>query len=293
MTAPSVPVERLVWRDGTRSVGERSLAEETAIAITYNRITHAVTMATPDDLFDFAVGFSLSEGIVPAYGEIEDFWVIEAEGGIELRMWIPAHHMAALEKRRRRLAGATGCGMCGLESLGEALRPVPNVPRGKIFDADAINRAAVSLADGQTLNHLTRAVHGAGFWTPGQGLVAVREDVGRHNALDKLGGALARAEIPASDGILLLTSRISIELVQKAARMGVPIVVAISAPTALAVCAADAAGITLVGVARRDGFEMLRIETESSCKRSRWSDPNAWFASRTTPHKSMHMLRCP
>ena len=169
MTAPSVRVERLIWRDGTRSVGERSLAEETAIAITYNRITHAVMMATPDDLFDFALGFSLSEGIVPAYGEIEDFQVIEAEGGVELRMWIPAHHMAALEKRRRRLAGATGCGMCGLESLGEALRPVPNVPRGKIFDADAINRAAVSLADAQTLNHLTRAVHGAGFGFPARG----------------------------------------------------------------------------------------------------------------------------
>jgi FdhD protein len=147
--------------------------------------------------------------------------------------------------------------MCGLESLGEALRPVPAVPEAQPFTAAAISQAAASLADAQVLNRLTRAVHGAGFWRPAQGLVLLREDVGRHNALDKLGGALARAGIAASDGIVLLTSRMSIELIQKAARMGAAVVVAVSAPTALAVRAAEAAGITLVGVARNDGFEVF------------------------------------
>ncbi len=233
------------------------LAEETAIAITYNRVTHAVMMATPADLEDFAVGFSLSEGIVPAPEAIEECRVVIAEGGIELRLWIASAYMGALETRRRRLAGATGCGMCGLESLGEALRPVPAVPDGRVFPAASIARAIASLSAGQVLNQATRAVHGAGFWTEDAGLVAVREDVGRHNALDKLGGSLARSGQDAADGILLLTSRISIELVQKAARMGAPLLVAVSAPTALAVRAAQAAGLTLVGVARDDGFEVF------------------------------------
>ncbi len=227
------------------------------MAITYNRVTHAVMMATPADLEDFAVGFSLSEGIVPAAGEIADFRVVEAEGGVELRMWIAPSHMAALETRRRRLAGATGCGMCGLESLGEALRPVPKVGAGQLFSAEDLQRAASSLSGAQVLNQATRAVHAAGFWRCGAGLVALREDVGRHNALDKLGGALARRNMAAAEGVLVLTSRISIELVQKAARMGAPVVVAVSAPTALAVRAAEAAGMTLVGVARADGFEVF------------------------------------
>ncbi len=257
MIDPVSPAPRLAWKDHAFTQGDRLLAEETAIAITYNRVTHAVMMATPADLQDFAVGFSLSEEIVPDAGSIEDFTIIEADGGIELRMWIPPAHMAALEKRRRRLAGATGCGMCGLESLQEALRPVPHVPAGRHFDAAAIDRAAASLYAAQPLNQATRAVHGAGFWTEAGGLFAVREDVGRHNALDKLGGALARAGASVADGILLLTSRISIELVQKAARMGVPVLVAVSAPTALANRAAEAAGMTLIGVARSDGFEVF------------------------------------
>ena len=257
MFHPSISVERVSWRQSESYADSRCLAEETAIAITYNRLTHAVMMATPDDLRDFAVGFSLSEGIVPSPETIEDFSVVEAEGGIELRMWIAPAHLAALETRRRRLAGATGCGMCGLESLGEALRPIPVVPSGRVFTAEAVDRAAASLAGAQHLNAATRAVHGAGFWTEADGLIAVREDVGRHNALDKLGGALAVRGLPAAGGIVLLTSRISIELVQKAARMGAPMLVAVSAPTALAVRAANEAGMTLVGVARRDGFEVF------------------------------------
>ena len=237
--------------------GSRELAEETAIAITYNRVTHAVMMATPADLDDFAVGFSLSEGIVTAPADIADLTVVEAEGGLELRMWIAPALMVALDARRRRLAGATGCGMCGLESLAEALRPVPDVPQGRRYAAADVQLAAASLGAAQVLNRATRAVHAAGFWTPADGLLALREDVGRHNALDKLGGALAGQGVAAADGIVVLTSRISIELVQKAARMGASVVVAVSAPTALAVRAAESAGMTLVGIARTDGFEVF------------------------------------
>ena len=257
MINPAITVGRQAWCQGKPSDGTRCLAEETAIAITYNRVTHAVMMATPADLHDFAAGFSLSEQIVTCVADIEELAIIEAEGGLELRLWIPTGQMAALEKRRRRLAGATGCGMCGLESLGEALRPVPAVPTGRVFTAEQVACAATSLPAAQSLNNATRAVHAAGFWTPEAGLVAVREDVGRHNALDKLGGALAHGGIIAAEGIVLLTSRISIELVQKAARMGASMLVAVSAPTALAVRVAEAAGITLVGVARNDGFELF------------------------------------
>jgi len=240
------------WRDGTRDV-----PEEAAIALTYNRVTHAVMMATPADLHDFAVGFSLSEGIVAAPSDIAEFAVVPAEGGMELRMWIAAPLMARLEQRRRRVAGATGCGMCGLESLAEALRPVPPVGAGRIFTPADIMDAAASLAPAQTLGAVTRAVHAAAFWRRDDGLIALREDVGRHNALDKLHGALAADDASAADGIVVLTSRVSIELVQKAARMGAAVLVAVSAPTALAVRMAAQAGITLVGVARPDGFEVF------------------------------------
>ncbi len=257
MIPPAVTFPSIAWRQGEAAQASRQLAEETAVAITYNRVTHAVMMATPADLEDFAVGFSLSEGIVPSADEIAEFAVVEAEGGVELRMWIAPARMAALEQRRRRLAGATGCGMCGLESLGEALRPVPEVSAEARFTADEVQLAAASLSGAQVLNQATRAVHAAGFWTAGEGLVALREDVGRHNALDKLGGVLARRGVAAAGGIVVLTSRISIELVQKAARMGAAVVVAVSAPTALAVRAAEGAGMTLVGVARADGFEVF------------------------------------
>jgi FdhD protein len=257
MISPSAACPRTIYRDGVLCEGTRVLAEETAVAITYNRVTHAVMMATPDDLHDFAVGFSLSEGIVPDSAAIEDFAVVEAEGGLELRMWIATAHMTALEKRRRRLAGATGCGMCGLESLAEALRPIPPAPDGQDFTPEMVLRASASLGAAQVLNQATRAVHAAGFWTGGEGLVSLREDVGRHNALDKLYGSLARDGRDAAGGIVVLTSRISIELVQKASRMGAAMVVAVSAPTALAVRAAEASGLTLVGVARGDGFEVF------------------------------------
>jgi len=245
-----------LWR-GAWQESTRELPEESAIALTYNRVTHAVMMATPADLQDFALGFSLAEGVIATPADIEDLAIVPVEGGMELRMWIAAPLMARLEQRRRRLAGATGCGMCGLESLAEALRPVPAVGSGTQFTPADILAAAASLTPAQILGAATRAVHAAAFWHPAAGLVALREDVGRHNALDKLYGALVAQNVTPADGILVLTSRVSIELVQKAARMGVCVLVAVSAPTALAVRVAEQAGITLVGVARADGFEVF------------------------------------
>ena len=226
------------------------------MALTYNRTTHAVMMATPADLEDFAVGFSRAEGIIAAAADIEEFAVVAAPLGIELRMWIAPERMEALERRRRHITGPTGCGLCGMDSLAHAMQPPRPVEQGaRRWRPAEIAAAAASLAPEQHLNHATRAVHAAGFWR--DGLVAIREDVGRHNALDKLTGALLRSGQDGASGILAMTSRVSVELVQKAAGFGMSTVVAVSAPTTLAIRTADAAGITLAAVARDDGFEVF------------------------------------
>jgi len=250
-------VERKQYRLGTATLGARNLAEESAIAFTYNRVAHAVMMATPADLEDFAVGFSLAERVIATPEAITGLEIVAVDQGIELRMDVSREHAESLDARRRHVAGPSGCGLCGLESLEQAMRAAPRVTAALTVTPAMIALAIAALPQSQPINQLTRAVHAAAFWQPQAGLVALREDVGRHNALDKLAGALARAVIPGSQGMVLLTSRVSIELVQKVALMGAPIVVAVSAPTALAVRVADAAGITLVGVARDDGFEIF------------------------------------
>ena len=258
MSLPELSEQRrtAAWRNGTMTSGNRAVPEETAVSFSFNRIGHAVMMATPGDLEDFAVGFSITEGIVGSPAEIEELEVIAAKHGIELRMWISAPAMRAVEARRRQMAGPTGCGMCGLESLGQAMRDAPPVPAGRCFSPAAVQAAVASLFPAQALNRVTRAVHAAGFVRPGQDPL-VREDGGRHNALDKLGGAMARAGIDPVSGLLVMTSRVSVELVQKAARIGIPVLAAVSAPTALALRVAEAANITIVGIARDDGFEVF------------------------------------
>ncbi|MBI5127987.1 MAG: formate dehydrogenase accessory sulfurtransferase FdhD [Rhodopseudomonas palustris] len=245
------------WRNGRMQDGARAIPEETPVAISYNGGTHAVMMATPADLEDFAIGFSLSEGVIAAPAQIDSFEIVPLDDGIELRMWLGGDVADKLQQRRRHIAGPTGCGLCGVDSIAEALRPAAVVAPGGRFTPQQIVAAIEAMPPLQKLNIETRAVHAAAFWTPARGIVGLREDVGRHNALDKLAGVLARQQVATGDGIVLLTSRVSVEMVQKTATLGAPLLVAVSAPTALAVRMADAAGITLAAVARADGFEIF------------------------------------
>jgi FdhD protein len=268
MRRPVGSATRKAWRDGRLTEGTRLIPEETALAVTYNGGTYAVMMGTPQDLRDFAVGFSLDEGIVQSPDDIESLDIIELDDGIELRMWLSSGKAEMLSERRRHIAGPTGCGLCGIDSIGEAVRPAAIVAPGRSFSPREIMAAIASIAPLQKINIETRAVHAAAFWTPARGIVALREDVGRHNALDKLAGALAAEKADASEGMVLLTSRVSVEMVQKTAAIGAPLMVAVSAPTALAVHMADAANITLAAIARSDGFEVFthpeRIATDAS-----------------------------
>jgi len=242
---------------GAFVAGERVLPEETPVAFTYNGSTHAVMMASPADLEDFAFGFSLAEGIIAEPGDLASVEVVEHDLGYEVRMWLRETCRGAYQSRRRAMAGPVGCGLCGVESLAEAVRPASRVVGTLHLPPGAIAAAMADLSDAQRLNKEARAIHAAALWRPGQGLIAIREDVGRHNALDKLAGSLAKSGESCSASMVLLTSRVSVEMVQKAARMGAPIIAAISAPTALAVRVAEGCGLTLVAVARGESFEVF------------------------------------
>ncbi len=255
--SPTALLKRIAYRDGAFGTGERVVPAETAVAFTYDRTTHAVMMATPADLEDFAVGFSLAEGIIHAPEEIRALDTVVSDLGIELRMDLAPASREVFFERRRHMAGPSGCGLCGIESLEEAMRALPKVADGLTLYPAQITAAMNALGDAQQLNRLARAIHASAFWQPRDQLIAVREDVGRHNALDKLAGALARRGVAPSAGVVLLTSRVSIELVQKVALMGATVMVAVSAPTTLAIRIAQQAGITLIGVARADGFEIF------------------------------------
>jgi FdhD protein len=254
---PALSVPRTASLAGQLVPGARLVAEETAVAFTYNGTSHAVMMATPADLEDFAAGLSLTEGMVGTVDDISDLAVVSTDLGIELRMWIREARMRSYAARRRISAGPTGCGLCGIESLSEASRPARRVGTGLRVAPETISTAMAELSPAQALNREIRAVHAAAFWEPRKGIVAIREDVGRHNALDKLVGALARRRIDGGSGIVLLTSRISVEMVQKAAVLGASILVAVSAPTALAVRVAEACGMTLAAIARGQDFEIF------------------------------------
>jgi FdhD protein len=246
--------EEIAWRGGLAMPTSRLVAEEAAVALSYNGSTQAVMMATPADLKDFGIGFSLTEGIVRNADEIENIEVIQTELGIEVRMWLAGDPAEALAARRRNMSGPVGCGLCGIESLEQARRTPLRVGGGMAFHARDLLAAMQALAPLQALNRRTGSVHAAALWHPQTGIGALREDVGRHNALDKLAGAIVATGLSASRGVLLLTSRVSVEMVQKAAAIGTTVVIAVSAPTTLAIRTAEEAGITLLAIARDDGY---------------------------------------
>ncbi|MGC2049898.1 MAG: formate dehydrogenase accessory sulfurtransferase FdhD [Methylovirgula sp.] len=255
---PAVSVPCVAQRGGVSFATTRVVPDEQAVAFTDNGSTHAVMMATPADLEDFAVGFALTEGLIEGRDEIESLDVVRLPLGIEIRVWLKEQRAKVYAQRRRSMAGPTGCGLCGIESLEAAMRETPSVaPSQWRFTPHAISAAMTALEPGQKLNDATHAVHAAGFFTEAEGLVALREDVGRHNALDKLIGALVRAGRTAAGGFVLTSSRVSIELIQKAARLDTPVLVAVSAPTAAAIRVAEECGITLVAVARHQDFEVF------------------------------------
>jgi formate dehydrogenase accessory protein FdhD len=228
---------------------------EAPVAMVYNGVSFAVMLATPCDLEDFALGFALAEGIVADAGEFELVDVLRTDRGISLQGLIPSGRFAALAARRRNLAGRSGCGLCGIESLEDAVRPLPRVETGANIRREAVAIGMRALTAAQPLNAATGGAHAAAF-VAHDGRITVREDVGRHNALDKLIGALATASLQGADGFLAITSRASWEIVHKAAHARIAVVAAISAPTSLAVSAADAAGITLIAFARDEAMNV-------------------------------------
>jgi FdhD protein len=255
-TTASVP--EIVRRNGITRAGSRLVPEEVPIAFSYGGSTQAVMMGTPDDLEDFAVGFSLTEGIISSMAEIEEITVVDEGRGLDVQIRLAEDKEDALRLRRRHMAGPVGCGLCGIESIDQAMRVVPDVSHVEVVLSPKEIIAAVAALNGaQPLHAQTHAVHGAGFFIPREGLIAVREDVGRHNALDKLAGAVIRQGRAGRQGIVVVTSRISVEMVQKTAMLGSAVLVAISAPTALAIRTAEEAGMTLIALTRGDDFEIF------------------------------------
>ncbi len=243
-------------------VGDRSTettdraAEEVPLSLVYNGMPHVVMMATPADLEDFALGFSLSEGVLSNREELLSIVIAPVADGVSLRMEIDFLRYLPLEEQHRNLAGRTGCGLCGAETIEQAVRHPAPVGEGVRIGANVLERALSQLSSKQTLNALTGAVHAAAWVTTQGDLVAVREDVGRHNALDKMIGAVVREDGRLIDGFAIITSRASFEMVQKAATLGISVLAAISAPTGLAIRLAQETGMTLVGFARAGQFNV-------------------------------------
>lgn len=246
----ALPVRR--WREGRWQDTTDRVAAEVPVALVYNSIPHVVMMATPRDLPDMGMGFTVSEALVASAQEVRDVQLDTASGAFELRLSVTGSRLAEMLQRRRNLTGRTGCGVCGAETVEDAIRRPPPVPSGGATTREQLVQALRALRGGQALGRETGSLHAAAWVEWGGRLVLVREDVGRHNALDKLIGARLRAGADFADGFALVTSRASYEMVQKAATVGIRMLVAVSAPTALGVELARSCGLTLVGFAREE-----------------------------------------
>lgn len=261
------PRSAIQWRaDQAARPFERITPRETAVGLSLDGRPHTVLMATPEHLEELALGFVITEGVAKA-GDVSAITLKEEAQGVLVDVAFTPGALAR-KARPRNLEGRSSCGLCGVQRLADAVRPLPLVVKGASIRHEAIPAALAALEEQQALGQLTRATHAAAFFTSKGELVLVREDVGRHNALDKLAGAMAREEIDAASGFVVVTSRCSFEMVEKTARMGCPILVAVSAPTDLAIAKAEEAGITLVALARSDGHAVFAggerlIQTQS------------------------------
>ena len=247
-----LPVRRLGLAEAGDAMLTRSIAIEAPVSVEVGGIGYAVMMATPADLEDYAVGFALGEGLVETVDQIGRVDAQPIEGGWALRIWLPPERNAIALERARKRVSESSCGLCGIENIEEVLRPLPPVTARIATDRRAIAAALAALRDHQPLARATGAVHAAAFCSPAGAILLAREDVGRHNALDKLIGALARAGTDPASGFILLSARCSYELVEKTVRAGCPMLVTLSAPTSLAAARASAAGLALVALARTD-----------------------------------------
>jgi FdhD protein len=245
-----VSVDR--WAQGATTHTTDQVAEEVPIAIVFHNVPHVVMLATPANFEDFAVGFTLSEGLVGRADEIREVEVTLGAAAVDVRVTVAWERFTELLHRRRNLTGRTGCGLCGAETAEEAIREVPTVGPGTSVTIQDLHAAIEQIATLQPINSRTGSVHAAAWVIPGQGIQLVREDVGRHNALDKAIGALVRGKADLAAGYMLITSRASYEMVQKCATVGISFLAALSAPTAFAVRLAQKSGMTLVAFARRD-----------------------------------------
>jgi FdhD protein len=215
-------------------------------------------MATPDDLVDFGIGFSLTEGVIEDISQIRSVDIVDGDLGIDLQISLVDDVNDVLRARKRSMAGPVGCGLCGIESIDQAMRTLPNLSAISLqISHRSVIAATAKLYGAQHLHRETRAVHAAGLFIPDEGLIAAREDVGRHNALDKLCGHAIRSGLECERAAVVVTSRISVEMVQKTAMLGCAVLIAVSAPTALAIRTAEAAGVTLIALARGKDFEIF------------------------------------
>ncbi|MDD2863289.1 MAG: formate dehydrogenase accessory sulfurtransferase FdhD [Methylococcales bacterium] len=244
----SVSVER--FKNGALSTVDDFVAEEVPIVLMYNGVSHVVMLATPTNLEDFALGFSLTEGIIANAAELESVKVYQRSNGIEVQLKIPEARFQCLADKGRNLTGRTGCGLCGATTLKQAIKPPRSVSGDLKITATQLTAALQNLSQHQKLNQITGAIHAVAWVELEKGIVELREDVGRHNALDKLIGSLLKRNTDFRAGFMITTSRASYEMVQKATAVGVTVLAAISAPTALAIRLAQESGLTLIGFAR-------------------------------------------
>ncbi|MEY5101032.1 MAG: hypothetical protein RJA36_3751 [Pseudomonadota bacterium] len=256
------------WSGHWREAGEDALAEEVPVALVFNGISHAVMMATPTDLEDFALGFALTEGLIETAAELYGVEAVRVPAGMEVRLDVAAACAWRLKERRRTLAGRTGCGLCGIDSLAQVRRALPAVPAVSV-PAAAVARAEQSLREWQHLQHFTGSTHAAAWADLGGNILLAREDVGRHNALDKLVGALTKARIDTRGGFVLVTSRASFEMVQKTVALGAGLLAAVSAPTAWAVACAQEANLCVAGFVREGGLTAYTFAERLMCSAGR------------------------